>query len=75
MIPGGPCLRGSEKDGQRGHVHCGTGEPDGRQDFAGFRKRGANVYMQLDVQVVLRDGVQIYESATNVLLVHEVIDT
>ena len=53
LVPGGAGLRANEETGPRGHVHCSADFPNQWSDSAGFKKPGVNVYVQLDVAMML----------------------
>ena len=62
LVPGGTCRRGNEKEGQRGHVHCGASEPEGLVSGS-------------CAPMMFRDYVQLYQPTTGVFLIPQIIDT
>ena len=69
LILGGACLRANEEASTRGHVHCVAAFPNRRSGFACFRKPGVSVYMKLNVQDMILDGILVYCSARGALLI------
>ena len=60
-------MLGGQK-GDRAHVHFCDTRPDGVTVFAGFRRHGVDVQIELDVGAMLRQGLAIYKSAQGVLI-------
>ncbi len=51
----------------RVHIHCATQLPQGGVAPAGFRKRGVDCIIFIDVRKMLRDGILIFRSAGGVV--------
>ena len=62
LIPGGLRLCGSQQD-YLAHIHCGAARPDGETVFAGFRRQGVDVQIELDVGALIRQGHTLFRSS------------
>jgi 2'-phosphotransferase len=51
----------------RTHIHFATGLPDNEQVISGMR-RSATVYIYIDVETCMDDGIEFYKSANGVVL-------
>ncbi len=71
---GGACLKANAEASTRAHAHCVAAFLNRRSGFAGFRKPGVSVYIQLDAPKMLLDDSSLYPFATGVLLIPQTVD-
>lgn len=74
-----PIMQGGLKTMSRNHIHFAMGYPEevsheNTQVISGVRK-GCDVYIELDVELALANGIPIYVSANNVVLTEGIMKT